>query len=133
MGLDPGELAERSVVRVVAPDLRTRRDHRVLARGYPGVVGVPDTGVDDDVVAHRCVLHVLADRVDDAGRVGAADVEVLALAALLPCGDLVDRVSAGRPHVVVVDAGRHDGNQDLARPDLRGLDDLGAEGPGGVA
>jgi len=46
--LDPRKLAESSVVGVVAPDLCARRNHRVLAGLDPGVIGIPDAGVDDD-------------------------------------------------------------------------------------
>ena len=73
------ELPEGAVVgAVVAPDVRARRDHRVLARLDPRVVALPPAVVDHDLVADLHVVDVLADRVDDPGGVAAADVEVLA-------------------------------------------------------
>ncbi len=131
--LDPGELPERAVVGVVAVDAGRRRDHRVLAPRDPGIVGQPPTGMGDHVIADLDAGHVRADGVDDAGCVRSTDVEVLGLAALLSYGDLVDRVAARGPDVVVVDARCHDSDEHFVRTECRGGDDLGREGRRGIA
>ena len=70
------ELREAAPVGLVAPDAGTRGEHRIVARHHLRVVGVPQAAVDDDLVADLDVRDVLADGVDDAGGVAAADVEV---------------------------------------------------------
>ena len=93
------ELPERAEVAivVVAPDPGRGGDHRILARDDPRVVVVPPAGVHDDLVADRDALDALADGVDDARRVTAAEVEVVRVAAALPLRDHVDRECLGRP------------------------------------
>ena len=62
-------------------------------------------------VADLDVGHVLADLVDDTGRIAAADMEVFGFAVLVACGNNIDGNAHGRPNVVVVDARRHHVNQ----------------------
>jgi hypothetical protein len=69
MCLDLGELRERTPARVVAPDAERIGEPGIAAGEDLWVVGVPLTGVDDDVVADADVLHVRTDRVHDAARV----------------------------------------------------------------
>ena len=84
--------------------------------------------VDHDLVADLDVGDVLAGGVDDAGEVAPADVEVVGLTGLLMGGDLVHGVAPGRPDVVVVDARRHDGDEDFVGADGGHVDHLGGEG-----
>jgi hypothetical protein len=76
LGLDLGELGEAAPVGLVAPDPEGGRVHRVAAALDPdGAVRLPLAAVHDDLVADLDVGDVLADLVDDAGGVAAADVE----------------------------------------------------------
>ena len=119
MGLDLRELGERAPARVVAPHSEARREARVLPREHPRIIGIPLAGVHDDAVTDRDVRHAVADRVDEAGRIRADDVEVGRLApSRLGLRD-VDGDAPGRPDVVEVDAGGHDHDQGLPRPDRR--------------
>ncbi len=68
--LHAAELGERAVRRLVAPDALGRREHRIAAVAVL-VVAVVLIAVDDDLVADLPALHLVADRPDDAGRVGA--------------------------------------------------------------
>ncbi len=127
--VDQGVLRERAVVGLVAPGLEGLGPQRVGAQA--DVLGglVPLGARHDDLVADLHVLDALADGPDDAGAVGAADVEVLGGAEhLLPHPDHVDRRAERRPHVVVVDAGGHDVHQHLAAARPGRVDDLGAKG-----
>ena len=115
--LGAGELAVAAIVRLVAPDARALRQHRILAREHPGIVGAPPATVDDDLVTDRDVPHVLAHRPDDARAVAAARVEVLGLPRLLALADHVDRSAEGGPDIVEIDPRGHHVDQHLVRPD----------------
>src|SRR5205814_5633461 len=91
MRLRARELAVAAVVRLVAPDARRLREHRVLAALHPRIVGLPPAGVDDHFVPDLDVLHVLADGPHDPRAVAAAGVEVFGLARLHPFADDVER------------------------------------------
>ena len=125
--LDAAELGEGAVRRFVAPDALAGREHRVAAIAFL-VVAVVLVAVDDDFVAGLPALHALADRPDDAGGVGAGDME----------GRLVD-VEGGNgfaeagPDAVIVDAGRHHEDEHFVGGDLRGRDDFELHGGLGTA
>src|SRR2546428_5562704 len=124
MGLAAGELAEASVVGLVAPDARALGEHRVLARAHPGVVGAPPATVHDHFITDPDAFHVPPDGPDDSRAVAAAGVKVLGLARPLALGDHVERRPQGRPDVVVVDARGPDVDQHLVRTERRRRDDL---------
>ena len=83
--------------------------------------------MDHDLVADRQSGHRVANFVDDARGVGAANVKGLGLPRLLACGDHVLRHPGGGPHVVVVHAGGHHVDQHFVRPDVRDIDDFLSE------
>ena len=83
--------------------------------------------MDDDLVADLHVGNVFADGVDDAGRIGAADVEVLDFPGLLAGGDDIDGEAETGPDVVVVDARRHHVDERVVGTDGGDIDDLGGE------
>jgi hypothetical protein len=87
----------------------------------------------DDPVTDAPLGDLCPDRVDDAGRVAAAHVIVEGLATTLSVGDHVDGHTSRRPDVVVVDAGRHHGDEDLTRSDRRDVHLLDLERVGGVS
>ncbi len=120
--LDLGELGEAAVVGLVSPDPERRRVHRVVAGLDPRAVAAPHAAVDDDLVADLHVGDVLADLVDDARGIAAADVEILRLAGLVARLDDVDRDAERGPDVIVVDAGRHDVDEALVVRDVGDLD-----------
>src|SRR3989475_4691974 len=128
MGLAAGELAEASVVGLVAPDARALGEHRVLARAHPGVVRAPPATVHDHFVTDPDARHVPPDGPDDSRAVAAAGVEVLGLARPLALGDHVERRPQCRPDVVVVDARGHDVDQHLVGTERRRRDDLATPG-----
>ena len=127
--LRDGELPERAEVAVVvvAPDTSRRRDHRILARQDPGIVGTPPAGVDDHVVAESHSLDAVADRVDDSCGVASTEVEVARVARALAHRDDVDRSPPSRPDVVEVDPRGHHGDEHLARARCRRFDLLHLE------
>jgi len=127
VGLNLAELRERPPARVVAPDAERRREAGVAPRRDPRVVQVPLPGVHDDTVADLHVRHLGADRVHDARRVRADDVEVGGLAPASLRLRHVDRDAAGRPHVVEVHARSHDHHERVLRAELGDLDDLVAD------
>src|SRR6185437_15081627 len=75
--------------------------------------------VDHDLVARLPPGHARPHGVDDAGRIGAGDVEVVARVA-----EDRDRQPCGRPDAVVVHAGGHHPDADLARAGLGDIDAL---------
>jgi hypothetical protein len=113
MILDLGELREAAPVRLVAPDLLGRGEHRILAGEHPRIVGLPHAAVNDDVVTDLDVLDVLASGPHDAARVGASDVKRLLLALLHAGLDHVDGNAHRGPHVVVVHPGGHHVDEDV--------------------
>ena len=121
VALDLGELGETTVIGFVTPNLERGRVHRIAAVLDPLAITVPLAAVHYHFVAHFDVGHVLADRVDDAGRVAAADVEVFRLAALVTGSDDIDRKAEARPDVVVVDSRRHHVHQHFVVGDGRGI------------
>src|SRR6266566_4314986 len=133
MGLAARELAEASVVGLVAPDACALGEHRVLARPDPWIVGAPPSAVHDDLVADLDVLHVASDGPDDSRAVAAPGVEVLRLARALALADHVERGAERGPDVVVVDARGHHVDQHLVRAGRRGGDDLATPGVAGLA
>lgn len=69
--------------------------------------------MDRHLVADLEMGHILADLVDNAAGVAAADVEALRLASLVACADHIHGDAQAGPDVVVVDAGRHHVDQHL--------------------
>ena len=112
--LHAAELRERAVRRLVAPDALRRRQQRIAAVAIL-VVAVVLIAVDDDFVADLPALHLGADRPDDAGRVGAGDVE-----RILVHVERRDRLAEAGPDAVVVDAAGHDVDQHLVLGDRPG-------------
>jgi hypothetical protein len=121
-GLDSGELREGAVRRLVAPDPLGRRQHRVAAVAFL-VVAVDLAAMGHDLVADTPVADIRSDRPDDAGRVRSGDVERMIVEV-----QRRHRMAERRPDAVVVDACRHDQDQDLIRPDLGDVDHLLLEG-----
>src|SRR4029450_3549961 len=122
------ELAEASVVGLVAPDARALGEHWILARAHPGIVGTPPAAVHDHLVADLDVLHVLPECPHDAGAVAAAGVEVLGLAGARALRDHVERGAQRGPDVVVVDARGHNVDQHLVRAERGRGNDLAPPG-----
>ena len=90
LGLNLGELGEAAPVGFVTPDAEGRRVHGIAAALDPSTVAAVLAAVHHDFVAHLDVGHVLADFVDDAGGVAAADVEVFGFAGFVAGADDVD-------------------------------------------
>src|ERR1051326_7687754 len=72
--LNPTELRERTVRRLVTPDALGGREQRIAAVALL-VVPVVLVAMDDDLVAYFPAPHLAADRPHDAGGVGARHVE----------------------------------------------------------
>ena len=70
-------VGERAPVRLVGPDLLLRAGHRVEPVALRALAAAL-VAVHDDLVAGLPARHARPDRRDDAGGVGAADVEVVA-------------------------------------------------------
>ena len=119
--LHAAELRERAVRRLVAPDALRGREQRIAAIAVL-VVAVVLIAVDDDVVADLPAPHLLADRPDDAGRVGARDV-----IGILVAVDRRDRRAEPGPDAVVVHARRHHEHEHLVVGDLPGRQHLDLE------
>ena len=100
-----------------------RREHRVAAVALL-VVAVVLVAVDDDLVADLPALHLGADRIDDAGRVGAGDV----IGVLVHVRDGRDRHAERGPHAVVVDARRHHEDEHVVAVELPGRQHLDLHG-----
>src|SRR5262249_21637349 len=128
MPLGPGELTIAAVVGLIAPDACALRQHGILAREHPRIIGPPPAAVDDDLVAHLHVRDVLARGPYDARAVAAARVEVLRLAQLLPLRNDVQGLAEGRPDIVVVDPRGHHVDEHLVRADGGRGDDLALPG-----
>ena len=112
--LHAAELRERAVRRLVAPDALRRRQQRVAAVALL-VVAVVLIAVDDDFVANLPAPHFRADRPDDAGSVGAGDMEWIFVNV-----ERRDRLAEAGPHPVVIDAASHDLNQHFVVGDRPG-------------
>ncbi len=112
--LHAAELRERTVRRLVTPNALRRRQQRIAAVAV-FVVAVVLIAVDDDLVADLPALHFVADRPDDAGRIGTGDV-----IGLLVHVERRDRLAEPRPDAVVVDATRHHEQQHLVLADRPG-------------
>jgi hypothetical protein len=122
LGLDARELGEAAIRRLVAPDPLAGREHRVAAIALL-IVAVVLVAVDHHFVADFPALHLVADRPDDARRVGAGDVE-----RGLVNVEGRDRRTERRPDAVVVDSGGHDEDEHLVAVDGRRLDHLELHG-----
>src|SRR3989441_12076269 len=103
MGLAAGELAVAAVVGLIPPDASALREHRVLARAHPWIVGPPPAAVDDHLVADLDVLHLAAHSPDAARAVAPAGVEILGVARLLALADHIERRAQRRRDGVPVD------------------------------
>src|SRR5262249_61700638 len=99
--LHAAELRERAVRRLIAPDALRGRQQRIAAVAVL-VVAVVLIAVDDDLVADLPAAHLAADRPDDAGGIGAGDVE-----RILVHVERRDRLPEAGPDAVVVDAAGH--------------------------
>ena len=119
--LHAAELRERTVRRLVAPDALRGREQRIAAIALL-VVAVVLIAVDDHLVAHLPAVHLRADRPDDAGRVGAGNVE-----GLLVHVEGRDRLAEPRPDAVVIDAPGHHEDEDLVLADRPGRHHLELE------
>ncbi len=124
VSLHQAELGERTPARVVAPHAERFGQARIFSSAYPRVVEIPLPGVHDDAVADLDVRDLCADRVDDAGRIAAADVEFCRLAPAGLCLRDVDGDAARSPYVVEVHPGRHDHHERVVWTDLWDVDDL---------
>ena len=133
MRLHAGELAVAAVVSLVAPDTHARREHRILAGEHPRIVGLPPAAMHHHFGADLDIGDLGPYRPDDSRAVTAAGVKVFRLTLLLTVCDHVDGISEGRPHVVVVDAGRHHVDEHVLRSDFRGRDHLALPGLGRLA
>src|SRR6185437_16286885 len=80
LGLHQTVFGERSPVRLVGPDLLLGARHRVEPVAL-GALAAALVAVDHDLVAGLPAGHARADPLDDAGRIGAGDVEVVARVA----------------------------------------------------
>ena len=89
--------------------------------------------MDHHLVADLEVGDILADLVDNAAGVAAADVKILRLASLVAGRDDIDRHAQPGPDVVVVDARRHDVDQRLVVSRFGHVDHLHLPGLGRLA
>ncbi len=116
--LHAAEFRERTVRRLVAPDALRWRQQRIAAIAFL-VVAVVLIAVDDDFVADLPALDLGADRPDDAGGVGAGDVERMLVAV-----ERRDRLAEAGPDAVVIDAAGHDVDQHFVLGDRPGRNHL---------
>ena len=121
-GLDLAELSEGAVRRLIAPDALAGGEHRIAAVALL-VVAVVLVTVDHDLVAHLPALHLGADRPDDAGGIGARDVELLLVDV-----ERRDRQAEPGPHAVVIDAGGHHEDEHFVLADAVRRHDLELHG-----
>src|SRR5437764_11658105 len=122
------KLAERAIVRLVSPDFRGGRDHRVFPCPYPGVVFIPPSMMDDHLITNFDVGHLTTDSVDNAGSVTPTNVKIARVARCLPGYDHIDWYPSRSPHIVIVDTRRHDSDQHLVRGNVWYLHLLDLEG-----
>ena len=109
---------------LVSPDALAGREHGIAAVAFL-IVPVILVAVDDNLVAHLPTADLVADRPDDAGRIGAGNV-ILGAVHL----ERGDRLPEGGPDPVVVDPGGHDQDQHLLAVDPRNPDLLLLHGSG---
>src|SRR3954464_15090564 len=95
------ELCEGTVRRLVTPDTLRGREQWIAAIAV-FVVAVVLIAVDDDLIADFPALHLLADRPDDARRIGAGN-----MIGILVAVDRRYRRAEPGPYPVVVDARGH--------------------------
>ena len=128
VGLDHRDVGEATEVGLEAPDALRRVKHRVVVA--VGSFELDGQTVGDDTVAGLPLGDAGSGLEHDAGQVGADDVvrqvvplAVLGLAAVaLEEAERGDRLEDRRPHGVVVDGRRHDGDERLARTEFRERD-----------
>ena len=112
--LHAAELRKRSVRRLVSPDALRGRQQRIAAVAL-FVVAVVLIAVDDHLVAHLPATDFRAAGPDDAGGIGAGDVE-----RILVDVDRRDWDAEAGPYAVVIDAAGHHQNQHLVLTDRPG-------------
>ena len=84
--------------------------------------------MNHDSVADLDVVHVMPGRIDDSRGVAAADMKIgMIVLGFLARADHVDWRAERRPHVVEIDAGRHDVDEHLVGADFRDGDFLDLE------
>ncbi len=117
--LGHAELTKGTKVGVVPPYLGRWRQHGVFASLNPRVVKVPIAVMDDHLIADGNVLNGIPNRVHNPRHVTATNMKVIRLAHLLAHADHINRGTASRPNIIVVDASRHDADQYLIGFDFR--------------
>ena len=134
MRLHASELREAAPVGFVAPNLERGIVHRVVAVSDRGTIGIPHAAMHHDMIADLDVVHVASDRIDDARRVAAADMEIRRIVLrLLARSDDVDRRPQRGPHVVEIDSGGHHIDQRLIGSQLGDRNLFDFEGVGRLA
>jgi hypothetical protein len=134
VGLHDGQLGKTAEVRLESPDALLGIHHRVVVPGRR--LKFHAEAVRDHLVAGLPGVHARADAQDDAGSVGSDHVvrQVVSLgvrmraAVALEEAERRDRLEDARPHRVVVDARRHDGDECLARCEVRHRDVVEMDG-----
>ena len=120
--LNTCELCKRAVRGLIAPDPLAVGIHWVAAVAFL-VVAVVLVTVDDDLIAHFPVLHLVTNGPNDARGVGTRDVVRLAMA--IKRGN---RFPKACPNAVVVDACGHHEHQNVVGIQFWGFHDLDLEG-----
>src|SRR5215469_15506143 len=120
--LDTGELRERAVWGLIAPNALGRREHRIAAIAFL-VVAVVLVAVHHDLVANLPALDLGANCPDDAGRVRACNV-----IGLLVAIERGDRRAERSPKPIIVNAGGHGEEQHVVAIELPGGYDLQLHG-----
>ena len=120
--LNAGELGERAVGRLIAPDALAGREHGIAAIAFL-VITIVLVAMHHHLVAHLPVAHLAAHGPDDAGGVGTGDMII----GLVDVERRYGRAQPG-PDAVVVDAAGHDQNQHFVAVQLRHVHDLDLHG-----
>src|SRR5690606_31010984 len=118
LALHTGELAERSIRRLVPPDALGRGIHWIATVAV-FVVAVVLVAMDHDLVADLPAPHLVAHGPDDTGSVGTGDVVGLSVPV-----DGADRHAARGPYAIVVHPRRHHQNQHVIAVQHRHVDHL---------
>src|ERR1700730_18412359 len=120
--LHAAELGKRAIRRLVAPNGLRWREERIPSIAFL-VVAIVLIAVNDDLVAHLPATHFGAARPHDAGCIRSGNME-----GMLVHVERRDRNAEAGPDTVVVDASRHDVDQNLILSHLPGRQQLELHG-----
>src|SRR5262249_10877822 len=98
----------------VAPDFARGRAQTVVPAEDPRVLLIPHSAMQDDLITDFDVRDTWADLINDAGSIGPSDMKSLGCTLTSPVRYDVKGITLRCPGVVVIHAGGHDGDEDLA-------------------